>query len=189
VDLVLASASPRRRALLEAAGILHRILPVTVDETVPAGVDPADHVRRLAERKARAAARGAGAERAVVLGADTEVVLDGEILGKPADAAEARRVLSRLSDREHRVLTGVFLLDVRAGTGRGRVVGTTVTFRRLETAEIEAYVASGEPFDKAGGYGIQGAAAAFVASRDGPLDNVIGLPVAAVRELIGEVEP
>ncbi|MGE0812073.1 MAG: nucleoside triphosphate pyrophosphatase [Vicinamibacterales bacterium] len=178
--LVLASASPRRAELLRAAGLVFTIDAADVDETPRPGEAPDAYVRRLAEAKAAAVARRRPGD--VVLGADTTVALDGEILGKPGDAEEAHRMLRRLAGRSHRVYTGVALAlgpDVRTA-----VASTTVRFAPLSEAEIAAYVATGEPVDKAGAYGIQGGAARFVAGVDGPHDNVVGLPVAAVLGLL-----
>jgi septum formation protein len=187
--LVLASRSPRRAALLAAAGIPCevRVFP-PVDETpAPALHEPRAIVRELAERKARAAAGRAPGAR--VLAADTLVFLDGRILGKPADAAEARRMLADLSGREHLVATGV-ALAVREAHGVLRVrSGAEVTrlrFRGLGPEEIEAYVAGGEPLDKAGAYALQGEAAAFVTACEGARDTVVGLPVALVRKLLAD---
>ncbi|MEZ5293988.1 MAG: Maf family protein [Vicinamibacterales bacterium] len=178
--LVLASASPRRAELLRAAGLAFTIDVADVDETPRRGEPPDTYVRRLAEAKAAAvAARRPGD---LVLGADTTVALDGEILGKPEDAEDARRMLRRLAGRAHRVHTGVALVcgsDVRTA-----VASTTVRFTPLSEDEIAAYVSTGEPMDKAGAYGIQGEAARFVAGVDGPHDNVVGLPIAEVLGLL-----
>jgi septum formation protein len=185
--LLLASRSPRRAALLEAAGIpFERAAPLAVSEALPtaedgAALDPGETVRRLAARKVRAAT--AAAPGRLVLAADTLVFLDGRPLGKPDDAEAAVRMLRALSGREHLVATGVAL----AGPGREPAVGhaaTRVRFRALEEAEIRRYVATGEPLDKAGAYGIQGGAGAFVASLEGDEDTVVGLPVALVRRFM-----
>ncbi|MGE0041885.1 MAG: nucleoside triphosphate pyrophosphatase [Vicinamibacterales bacterium] len=179
--IVLASQSPRRAALLTAAGYAFEMLPSDVDETVLPGETPEAHVARLAETKARAGL--ARRPDAVVLGADTVVVLDGRILGKPADDDEARGVLAALSGRAHEVLTGVAVAD---GAGvRGAVARTQVWFATLSPAEVAAYVASGEHRDKAGAYGIQGRASCFVERIDGSYSNVVGLPVALVYRLLG----
>jgi septum formation protein len=178
--LVLASASPRRSELLRAAGIPFEAVPADVDETQRAGEDPEAYVRRLAADKA---ARVAGLlPGRPVLGADTAVVLDGEVLGKPRDAADAIRMLSRLSGRSHRVLTGVCLID-RNGDAESAVAATLVEFRRLSEAEIDDYVASGEPMDKAGAYGIQAGARAFIVRFDGDHDTVVGLPMALIQAM------
>jgi len=182
--LILASASPRRCRLLDEAGIEYDARPVEIDETPPPGLPPDDVPAALAERKALAA--WPDADGMPVLGADTLVLLGNEILGKPVDADEARGVLRRLSGREHRVVTGVCLLDSSSGARRTRTATTFVRFRDLTDDEIERYVRSGEPFDKAGGYGIQGAAGEFVSGLRGDRDNVVGLPIRVVRELIEE---
>jgi septum formation protein len=177
---VLASASPRRAELLARAGIDFDTRPAHVDETPWPGEEPEAHVRRLAEAKARAVAvdhRGA-----LVLGSDTIVVLDGRILGKPLDADEARAMLRALSGRAHDVLTGVAL--VIGDEARVDVCRTRVWFRTLTAAEIDGYVATGEPMDKAGAYGIQGGAARFVERIEGSRSNVVGLPVEVVRAML-----
>jgi septum formation protein len=184
--LILASGSPRRRELLAQAGFVFEVEAADVDETQRAGEDAADYVRRLAEEKASAvfARRGKEDSGLVVLGADTSVVCDGEVLGKPAHAGDAERMLRRLSGRMHLVLTGV-----AAVTCAGVVsdVGTTsVTFSAIPEDELAAYCATGEPLDKAGAYGIQGHAARWVPRIDGCYFNVMGLPIARVVGLINE---
>ena len=176
--LVLASASPRRAELLAAAGIAFDVDTADVDETPRAGEAPDVYVRRLALAKARAVAGRHPA--CLVLGADTTVVVDGTILGKPVDAADARAMLRRLSGRAHQVLTGVAL--VRDGrTVEVDVAVTDVWFAPMTDADVDAYVANGEPMDKAGAYGIQGRASRFVTRIDGSYSNVVGLPVALVH--------
>ena len=178
--LVLASGSPRRRELLAAAGLEFDVRPASVDETPRPDEPPAAYVERLAEEKARAAWRKG--ER--TLGADTTVVVDGEILGKPADATDAERMLARLAGRGHDVLTGYCVFDgVQAQTG---VENTRVVFHDMNQEEIAAYAASGEPLDKAGGYGIQGLASKFVERIEGCYFNVVGLPVSRVYALLKE---
>lgn len=177
--LVLASSSPRRRQILAAAGIAHTVRPAEVDESVRDGETPESYVERLALAKARATAAGPGD---LVLGADTVVVIDGRILGKPAGPRDAARMLEALSGREHQVLTGICLLH---GTRVAQAVETTrVRFVPLAPAEIAAYVASGEPMDKAGAYAIQGLASKFIDSIEGCYFNVVGLPVARVYALL-----
>ena len=178
--LILASASPRRRQLLEQLGIPLEVLPSEVDERVLPGEPAQDYVLRIA--RAKAARIAAGRPDALVLAADTSVVVDGEVLGKPADADEAFGMLSRLSDREHVVMSAVAL------DGRERAslrVETKVRFRRLSDQEIRWYVATGEPMDKAGAYALQGLGGALVLSIEGSVSNVVGLPLA---ETIGLLE-
>lgn len=181
---LLCSASPRRAALLEAAGLAFERGPSPdVDETPPEGV-PADAVAEaLAVRKARVAA--ARAPGRAVLCADTTVVLDGALLGKPADAADAVRILRALSGRTHAVVTGVAV--ARDGALESAADRALVTFRALDDAEIARYVATGEPLDKAGAYAIQGGAAGFVARREGRVDTVVGLPVPLVVALLARL--
>ena len=178
--LILASASPRRTDLLREAGYVFEVEPADVDEAELAGEPPAAYVVRVAAMKARAIAARHPDE--AILAADTTVVIDGAMLAKPADDADAARMLGLLSGRTHDVLTGVVL--VRTGRESSAVVGTRVRFRPLTAAEIDWYVASGEPRDKAGAYGVQGLAARFVASVDGSYSNVVGLPIGAVRALL-----
>ena len=177
--LLLASASPRRAELLRAAGFAFDVQPADVDESVRDGEAPADYVRRVAEDKARAAL--AAAPGRVVLAADTTVVVDTHILAKPADDADAARMLRRLAGRRHEVLTGVC---VAARSVDCRVETTAVEFARLTDEEIAWYVASGEPRDKAGAYAIQGLASRFVTRLEGSYSNVVGLPVALVYEML-----
>ena len=180
--LVLASASPRRAELLRAAGIPFEVVTADVDERQLDGEDADTYVRRLAAAKA---ARVAGTcPGRAVLGADTTVVVDGEVLGKPRDTADAAAMLSRLSGRSHLVLTGVCLIDA-AGRAETAVASTTVEFRSLTADDIERYVASGEPMDKAGAYAIQGGAGPFVTRVEGAYDNVVGLPVALIQAMCG----
>ena len=181
-DLVLASASPRRRELLESLGLVLIVAAVDIDETPQPGERPLDYVRRVAGAKCDAAvAREIGDASLAVLAADTTVIAASEagfILGKPIDAADARRMLERLAGRKHEVATAY---RIRFGERVvERTVTTVVSFRALMPAEIEAYVASGEWRGKAGGYAVQGIAGAFVTELRGSHTNVIGLPVAEV---------
>ena len=180
LPLVLASASPRRAELLQAAGIPFDVVPADVDEQQHAGEDAGTYVQRLAAAKAAHVA-GTHPGRAV-LGADTTVVVDGDVLGKPRDAAEAVAMLKRLSGRSHLVLTGVCLIGADGRTETS-IASTTVEFRPVTAAEIERYVASGEPMDKAGAYAIQGGAGGFVTRIEGDYDNVVGLPVALIQAM------
>jgi len=177
--LVLASASPRRNDLLGRLGLAFDVVAPDVDETPGLGEDPVVYVERVARAKATAVA-GAGA---VVLAADTTVVLDGIILGKPADGTDAARMLSALAGRTHDVLTGV---AVRRADGHveSTVVRTAVTMTAMSEAEIAWYVGTGEPLDKAGAYALQGSGAVFVERIEGSASNVVGLPLATVAELL-----
>ena len=180
--MILASASPRRRQLLEEAGIAFRAVPAHIDERAVHAAEPQELVRLLACDKARAVAAQEGA-REPVIGSDTIVVADGRVLGKPADPDDARAMLRMLSGRAHEVMTGVciWLPDGRERTFVERV---RVTFYELTDAEIDAYVASGEPMDKAGSYGIQGRGRLLVRGIEGDYYAVVGLPIARlVREL------
>jgi len=179
-DLVLASASPRRRELLERVGLSLVVAAADVDESPLPGERPTDYVRRVAGAKcdAVAATRAASAPALAVLAADTTVVVAGEILGKPADADDARRMLGRLAGRRHEVATGYRIRF--ADKMVERTVTTLVVLRALAPAEVEAYVASDEWRGKAGGYAVQGIAGAFVTELRGSHTNVIGLPLAEV---------
>jgi septum formation protein len=184
--LVLASASPRRRELLDRLGLRFTVRSADIDETPLPGEEPGAYVLRLAREKARTAARPGE----LVLAADTTVVIDGEILGKPEDDADAGRMLRLLSGREHEVLTGVAVLEVTE-TGAGRtaseVARTTVRMAALTPEEIAWYVATGEPRDKAGAYAIQGLSALFVETVSGNYANVVGLPIPTVYRLFAEL--
>ena len=181
VPIVLASASPRRRQLLQLLGLAFDVAPADVDETWRNGEPPAVHAERLAREKAEAVRRPG----AVTVAADTIVVVDGEILGKPADAAEARAMIARLAGRDHVVHTAI---AVAYGARRASaVVSTRVWFRPLDAAAIAAYVATGEPMDKAGAYGIQGYGAVLVDRIEGDYFTVMGLGLARLVDLLGEV--
>jgi septum formation protein len=183
--LVLASSSPRRRRLLRGLGVPFSVRVPDVDERPRPRELPGPHVRRLARAKASAVARqltpGCGARW--VVGADTVVVLDGEILGKPRDAADARGMLARLSGRTHEVLTGVALVPAAGGRARTAVVRSRVRMKPFDGATIARYVAGGEPLDKAGAYAVQGRGRRLVAGVDGSLTNVVGLPLERLRTL------
>jgi len=181
--LVLASASPRRRELLTQAGYVFTVEAADIDESQRTGESPADYVRRLAEEKATVVfAKRANGGDLIVLGADTTVVLDGQILGKPADADEAKRMLRHLSGRTHQVLTGIAAAS-RTGV-TSAVESTSVTFSAIPEADLEAYCATPEPLDKAGAYGIQGYAARWIPRIDGCYFNVMGLPIARTVALL-----
>jgi septum formation protein len=185
--LILASASPRRRDLLAQVGYQFAVRPAHIPEDLLAGEDPIAYVTRLAREKAEAVFRGLAVagpapEKNVVLGADTTVTLDNAILGKPDDEADAARILRLLSGRTHRVITGVAVV-----TGEGTEVAaeaTAVRFLTLSEQEIAAYIATGEPMDKAGAYGIQGRAARWIPRIEGCYFNVMGLPLALVCSLL-----
>lgn len=185
--LILASSSPRRRELLRNAGFVFEVVPSRVEEFFSGDDNPAAVVERLALHKAEEAAqRSAPADNVVVLGADTVVVVEGAVLGKPGSAEEAIAMLGQLSGRAHEVITGVAL--AAPGTARRAVAHevTRVFFRSLTPQEIEAYVASGEPMDKAGAYAVQGQGSRFVTRVEGCYFNVMGLPVALVDRLLRE---
>ena len=184
-EIILASASPRRRELLAQLGIPFTVRVSGIEERPWPGERPASYALRNAADKARAVAAGLppGAN-ATIISADTIVVLGDEILEKPADAADAARMLRRLSGRGHEVITGLVVLA--PGRERGLAVRTEVVFRPLSDDDIEAYVATGEPMDKAGAYAIQGGAAGFVTATNGSYTNVVGLPVEELRRLLGE---
>jgi septum formation protein len=196
--LVLASASPRRRQLLTQAGFTFDVQPAHIPEDPRPGEDPIVYVTRLAREKAQvvfdqiadggtsqaanAAPAAVDIQRLAVLGADTTVTLDGQILGKPEDAADAARILGMLSGRSHRVITGVALVTSEAVEVAAEV--TAVQFLTLSNEEIAAYIATGEPMDKAGAYGIQGLAARWIPRVEGCYFNVMGLPLALVATML-----
>jgi len=180
MTLVLASASPRRAELLRAAGFTFTVDAVDIDESVSPAEPPDAYVRRLARGKAEAGARRHPG--ATVLGADTVVVVDGRILGKPKDDGDACDMLAALSGRVHHVYTGVAV--AREGRIRDAVDISAVTFAPLSSAQISAYVATGEPRDKAGAYAIQGWASRFVERLEGSYSGVVGLPVAVAHRLL-----
>ena len=178
--VILASGSPRRRELLGDMGIEFEIDVPDVDETVAGAPD--EMVRVLAERKARAVA--AKRSEGLIVAADTLVALDGRALGKPADDEEAKEMLSSLSGRTHDVFTGVCVMDAASGRCMVEADRTGVCFREVSNEEIESYVATGEPRDKAGAYAIQGGAGAFVSGYEGSRTNVIGLPVELLDKML-----
>ncbi len=185
MDIILASKSPRRRALLEQMGVRDfRILTPDIDEHMDRALPPAELVRQISLEKAQAVAAQAD-PNTVVIAADTVVALDGAVLGKPADEEEAFRMLSLLSGNRHQVYTGLTVL-------RGEQVfsqweETAVTFRPLTAEEIEAYIATGEPMDKAGAYGIQGYGSLLIEGISGDYYNVMGLPVCRLGQILGQL--
>jgi septum formation protein len=181
--LVLASSSPRRAELLRAAGFTFKVAPVHLDERFQPGETPEAYVDRLAQAKAVATA--SKAPNAVVLGADTTVVVSGQVLGKPEDSADAQRMLRLLSGRTHVVLTGIC---VRMGQRNlVHVEPSRVRMAALNEAEITWYVGTGEPMDKAGAYAVQGLASRFIEGIDGSYSNVVGLPIASVYNLLKQL--
>lgn len=183
--LHLASKSPRRRALLARLGVAFGTIDVDIREARAPGEPAEDYVRRMAREKAGAGLLAvAGVPGALVLGADTEVVLDDEVFGKPRDAADAEAMLRRLSGRTHEVLTAVSL--VSAGREAQRLSRSRVTFAALDDGQVAAYVAGGEPMDRAGGYAIQGGAERFVTRLDGSFSGVMGLPLHDTMLLLHE---
>lgn len=184
-ELILASASPRRRELLQQIGVPHRVVPVHLDERVLPGEAPREYVARLAREKAQAGFRQAGGG-APALGSDTAVILDGDILGKPVDEEDGVRTLLRLSGRTHQVMTGVAV--VKGEQCLVDVVITEVRFVTFDETVARAYWASGEPCDKAGSYGIQGLGGVLVDAINGSYSAVVGLPLAqtaAILKLFG----
>ena len=184
MHLILASASPRRKELLEKFGVPFLIRVADIDETMDPGNSPFNEVARVSRRKALAVEKEADD---ILIAADTIVVCAGQVLGKPKDAADACRMLRLLSGRDHQVMTGVTVLR-----GSEAVTFTEVTdlhFRELSEKEIARYVATGEPMDKAGSYGIQGGAALFCTGMNGDYYNVMGLPVCALGEVLKRTAP
>ncbi|PLX43859.1 MAG: septum formation inhibitor Maf [Deltaproteobacteria bacterium] len=179
--LVLASGSPRRREYLELLGIPLEVVVSGAEEKNPGNLYAVENAKFLAEKKALDVAQKVGASRHI-LAADTIVALGSQELGKPLDAEDARRMLSMLSNRSHTVFTGVSLAHL--GQTKTLVVSTEVRFRALTKEMVEWYIASGEPFDKAGAYGIQGLAAAFVEAVEGSYSNVVGLPLVETSKLL-----
>lgn len=178
--LILASASPRRRQLMADAGYTFEVIESPYQEDMTLELPPAELARVLALNKARAVDADG-----VIIGADTIVVCDGHIMGKPVDADDARRMLRMLGGVTHEVMTGIAV--VGGDKEHSQTIATKVSFRVLTEAEIEAYISTGEPMDKAGAYAIQGGAAVFVESIDGAIDNVIGLPMRELGEVLGTV--
>ncbi|HZI63732.1 MAG TPA: Maf family protein [Thermoanaerobaculia bacterium] len=186
--LVLASGSPRRRELLAGLGLRFAVRPPEVDETPRSGEAPEAFVLRLAREKAGADSGGRAApEREIVLAADTVVVVDGELLGKPRDAADAARMLRRIAGREHQVLTGVAVREAWSERVAADVERTQVRIAALSEPRIAWYVATGEPLDKAGAYAVQGLGALLVEAVFGNYTNVVGLPLPLVARLFADL--
>ncbi|MDH3976673.1 MAG: Maf family protein [Deltaproteobacteria bacterium] len=181
VKLVLASASPRRRELLMQVGLEFDVVPSNVPEEPIHGETPEEHVIRLSVDKAREVGRRCShGEECWIIGSDTIVLSDGKVFGKPEDDREAARMLSMLSGRKHRVITGYCILNSLTGAEIKRSVETVVFFKKLRPREIVGYVESGEPMDKAGGYAIQGIGSFMVERIEGSYSNVVGLPVCQI---------
>lgn len=184
-ELILASASPRRKEILANLGLSFQVVVADIDESRREQEMASDYVVRLAMRKALTVADMVG--RGIVIAADTIVVVDEQVLGKPGDEEAARNMLRTLSGREHVVFTGVGVVDTEQGKTISGREQTIVYFRRLSEQDIEGYLTSGEPFDKAGGYGIQGRGALLVRKIEGDYFNVMGLPVSLLHQLLLEV--
>jgi septum formation protein len=189
MKLILASASPRRAEILRNAGFVLDVCPTDVDETPLPNERAEDYVRRLAEDKARVALehQGRDATPCIVLGADTTVVASNQMLGKPANEEDARRMLRLLSGQTHQVLTGLSLIRSADRQSISCVEITRVTFAQLSESEIDEYVASGEPFDKAGGYAIQGIGGRYVIRIEGCYFNVMGLPLSRLWSMLSDL--
>jgi nucleoside triphosphate pyrophosphatase len=183
MNLVLASASPRRRQLLDQLGVSYRCEPADIDETCRPDEKPADYVQRMALEKAAAVAGRYPDGETAILAADTSVVIDEDVLGKPRDHFDGLGMLARLSGRSHSVLTAI-CLHTPAGESMVEVVETEVFFVQLNRQQCEAYLATDEPWDKAGGYAIQGLAGAFVSAIEGSYSNVVGLPLTQTWQLL-----
>ena len=179
---ILASGSPRRRELLRQLGFSFTVIPSRLEETNQRGMEPRGHATYYAKEKAKEVAQRYPEQW--VLAADTIVVVAEEIFGKPVNVTEATAMLSRLSGRSHHVITGVCLLHAQCGVEESQAVETEVFMRRLDTADIEGYIATGEPMDKAGAYGIQGIGGCLVQRIEGSYSNVVGLPLCETVELL-----
>jgi septum formation protein len=179
-SFILASASPRRQELLRSVGLKFKIIPAHVNEEYLGSESPREHVRRLSHNKAMVIAQKN--PDAWVLGADTIVVIDGLILGKPKNKKQAREMIERLSDREHKVFTGFTLAQVATKVYKTKVIQSAVRFKKISPEEMEWYVSCDEPYDKAGGYAVQGKGAYFIKSICGSYTNVIGLPLCEVLD-------
>jgi len=189
MKIILASSSPRRAEILRNAGIPFEICATQIDEAALPGETAHAMVARLAEAKARAATAqlDSCASESIVVGADTTVEFNGEILGKPSDSENARQMLAKLSGHTHRVLTGIFLLHLPGHSTRAAIECSRVTFDSLSEKEIDAYVATREPLGKAGAYAIQGFAGRYIPKIEGSYSNVVGLPLAKLYALLREL--
>ena len=184
-SLILASASPRRQELLRAMGLKFKTVPAYVNENYLAGESPRQHVKRLSNDKAMVIAKKY--PEAWVLGADTIVVIDGLVLGKPKNEFQAREMLQKLSGREHKVFTGFTIARLAAEIYQTKVIQSAVQFKTISPKEMKWYVACDEPYDKAGGYAVQGKGACFIKSIRGSYTNVIGLPLCEVLEAFNKL--
>ncbi len=182
--IVLASASPRRREILEKTGLKFKVDAGGYEEKIKAGLGPQDLARFLSWEKAKSAA--ARHRNALIIAADTFIVFKGKVLGKPHTEEEAMRMLKRLNGRSHMVVTGFTIIDTESGKKISRSAKARVSFKKLTLKEIESYVRSGEPLDKAGGYAIQGLGAIFVKEIEGDFFNVVGLPLSMLVEGLKE---
>jgi septum formation protein len=189
VKIILASSSPRRSEILRNAGIAFQVRAPQIDEAALPGETAQATVARLSEEKARAVSAqvDVGSSDVIVVGADTSVELDGEILGKPRDLAHAREMLAKLSGRTHHVLTGIFLLRLPSNATRAAVENSAVTLAPLDEKDIEAYLATGEPLGKAGGYAIQGFGGRYIPGIEGCYFNIVGLPLAKLYVLLRDL--
>ena len=185
MKLILASSSPRRKELLGQIGLRFEVVPSEGEEKIKDGEDPVEHVLRLAEEKALDVANNS--MDALIIAADTIVLVNGEILGKPAREQEAYQMLLKLSGKEHRVITGFCILNTGNGEAVKESVETTVTFKELTEEEIQGYIKTKEPFDKAGGYAIQGKGSFMIREIKGSYTNVVGLPICEVVEALQRV--
>ncbi len=182
--IILASGSPRRRELLSLLGLPFEVISSDADESTPPGLTPAEIVRSLALRKAEAVRPSAGERAAVIVGSDTIVVLGNQVLGKPADTQDSRDMLQLLQGRTHQVYTGVACIGLPEGKTVVEHRVTSVTMRAMSMDEISAYIATGEPADKAGSYAIQGLGATLVERIEGCYFNVVGLPLSLLGEML-----
>lgn len=183
IEIVLASSSPRRKDILESVGLEFSVISPEVDETPLSGEPPEDYAQRLSAEKALWVSGGC-AEDTIVIGADTVVVLDNDILGKPSDENDARAMLQKISGREHRVITAFSVVRAHSELLHSEIVETLVTVKNLAAPEIEGYIMTGEPMDKAGAYGIQGVGAFMVKEITGSYTNVVGLPLPELLEVL-----